>query len=60
MLGKRFNRGGGYGIEIHICFTFQGHVKGIVWLKKKIEDAKKMVQSRIEKWMERILQNNIT
>ena len=34
---------------------FQGYVKGIVWVKKKIEDAQKMVQSRIEKCMNNAL-----
>ena len=49
VLGKRVNRGAGYGLEILVCFIFKGHVKGIAWVKKKIEDAEKMVQSRIEK-----------
>ena len=53
VLGKRVNRGAGYGLEIPVCFIFQGHVKGIAWVKKKIEDAEKMVQSRIEKWYTR-------
>ena len=26
VLGKRGNRGAGYGLEIHICFAFQDHV----------------------------------
>ena len=55
VLGKRVNRGAGYGLEISVCFIFQGHVKGIAWGKKKIEDAEKMVQSRIEKCMKNTL-----
>ena len=39
----------GHGLEIPLCFIFQVHVKGIVWVKKKIKDAEKMVQSCIEK-----------
>ena len=55
VLDKRVNRGAGYGLEIPVCFMFQGYVKGIVWVKKKIEDAQKMVQSRIEKCMNNAL-----
>ena len=49
VLGKRVNCDAEYGLEIPVCFIFQGHVKGIAWIMKKIEDAEKMVQSRIEK-----------
>ena len=49
VFGKRVNRGAGYVLEIPVCFTFQSHVKGIAWVKKKIKDAEKMVQFRIEK-----------
>ena len=49
VLSKRVNHGAGYGLEIPVCFIFQGHFKGIAWVKKNIEDAEKMVQSRIEK-----------
>ena len=57
VLGKRVNRGAGYSFEIHVCFIFQGHVKEIAWVKNKnkIEDAEKMVQSRIEKCMKNAL-----
>ena len=48
VLGKSVSCGAGYGLEIHVCFTFQGHVKGIAWVKKKIEDAYIMVQFCIE------------
>ena len=55
VLGKRVNRGAAYGLEIPVCFICQGHVKGIAWVKKKIEDPEKMVQSRIEKCMKNAL-----
>ena len=55
VLDKRVNLGAGYGLEIPVCFMFQGYVKGIVWVKKKIEDTQKMVQSRIEKCMNNAL-----
>ena len=55
VLGKRVNRGAGYGLEMPLLFIFQGHVEGIAWGKKKIEDAEKMVQSRIEKSMKNVL-----
>ena len=55
VLGKRVNRGAGYGLQIPICFIFQGHVKGIAWVKKEIEDAEKMVRSRIKKCMKNAL-----
>ena len=55
VLGKRVNRGAGYSFEIHVCFIFQGHIEGIAWVKNKIEDAEKMVQSRIKKCMKNAL-----
>ena len=55
VLGKRVNRGAGYGLEVPVCFIFQDHVKGIAWVKKKIERAEKMVQSRIKKCMKNAL-----
>ena len=48
VLSKRVNHGAGYGLEIPVCFI-PVCFKGIAWVKKKIEDAEKMVQSRIEK-----------
>ena len=51
VLGKGVNRGIGYGLEIPVCFIFQGHAKGIAWVRKKIVDAEKMVQFRLEKCM---------
>ena len=55
VLDKRVNAGAGYGLESPVCFIFQGHVKGIAWVKKKIKDTEKMIQSRIEKCMKNAL-----
>ena len=52
-LSKRVDRGAGYGFEIPICFIFQGHIKGITWVNKEIEE--KMVPSPIEKCMKNAL-----
>ena len=35
VLGKTVNPGTGYGLEIPVCFIFQGHAKGIAWVKRK-------------------------
>ena len=43
ILGKRVNRNAGYGLEIPVCFIFQGHIKEKAWVKKKIKDAEKMI-----------------
>ena len=42
-----------YGFEIPLCFVFQGHVKGVEWIKKKIDEAEKKVQTRFEKCMKK-------
>ena len=34
--GKRLNRGAGYSLEIPVSYTFNGHEKGIEWIKSKI------------------------
>ena len=47
------NCGAGYGLEFPACFIFQIHVKGIAWVKKKIEE--RMFQSRVEKCMKNAL-----
>ena len=59
VLGKRITRGAGYGFEIPVCFILPGHIKGIAWVKKKIKDAEKMIQSRMEKCMKNALWNDI-
>ena len=55
VLGKRVNRSLGYGLEIPVCFNFQGHFKRIEWVRKRIKNAEKMVQSRIKKCMKNAL-----
>ena len=55
VLFEKVNRAEGYDLEIPVYFIFQGHVKRIAWVKKKIEDTEKMVQSRIEKCMKNAL-----
>ena len=49
VLVKRVNRCAGYGLKISVCFFFQGHIKGVEWIKK-IDEAEKKVQARFEKW----------
>ena len=34
--GKRLKKGAGYGLEIFVIFTFNGHEKDIEWIKSKI------------------------
>ena len=48
---KGSTTGARYGQEIPACFFFQGHIKGIEWIKKKIGEAEKKVQARFEKCM---------
>ena len=49
VLGKRVNLGAaGQSLEIAVCFVFQDHVKGVEWIKKKIDEAEKKVQVRFE------------
>ena len=57
VLDKMVKRGAGYGLEIPVCFVFQGHVKGVHWRKKKIDEAEKKVQARFEKCMKNAVWN---
>ena len=34
-LGSNVNRGAGYGLEIPVCFIFQGRAKGVEWAREK-------------------------
>ena len=36
--GKRENRGGGYGLEIPVKYTFLGPNKGIEWIEKRVTE----------------------
>ena len=42
--GKRLNRGAGYGLEIPLIYTFNGHEKAIEWTKSKIQEDIKLEQ----------------
>ena len=43
--GKRLNRGTGYGFEIPVIYTFNGHEKAIERIKSKIQEELKLEQS---------------
>ena len=49
VLSKKINRGVEYGLQIPIYFVFQGHEKGVEWIKKKIDEAEKKVQTHSKK-----------
>ena len=36
--GKRVNRGGGYGLEIPVKYTFLGPNKAIEWIEKRVTE----------------------
>ena len=42
---KRLNTGVGYGLEIPVIYTFNGHEKSIEWIKSKIQEDVKLEQS---------------
>ena len=37
--GKRLNRGAGYGLEIPVIYTFNGHEKVSEWIKELKENV---------------------
>ena len=43
--GKRLNRGAGYGLEISVIYTFDGHEKVFEWIKSKIQEDIKLERS---------------
>ena len=45
MKRKRLNKGAGYGLEIAIIHTFNGHEKANEWIKSKIQEDIKLEQS---------------
>ena len=49
VVGKRMNRGGGYGLEIPVAYRFNGPEKLVKWLIKKIKPSEKslIVKCRI-------------
>ena len=49
VVGKRLNRGGGYGLEIPVIYRFYGQEKLANWLIKKIEAVKKELECEVSK-----------
>ena len=49
VLGKRVNRGSGYGLEIPVKYRYYGQEKLIQWLAKKLEVVKKELECKISK-----------
>ena len=49
VMGKRVNRGGGYGLEIPIKVRLEGNSKAVAWAKKKIESLYKSHYDRVKK-----------
>ena len=43
--GKRLNRGAGYGLEIPVIYTLNGHEKAFEWIKSKIQEDIKLERS---------------
>ena len=36
VMGKKVNRGGGYGLEIQVCYKVMGPEKAVMWIKNKL------------------------
>ena len=49
VVGKRVNRGGGYGLEIPVIYRFDGPEKLVKWLIKKIEAVRKGLDHKVLK-----------
>ena len=49
VLGKKVNRGSGYGLEIPVKYRYYGREKLIQWLAKKLEAVKKELECKISK-----------
>ena len=49
VVGKRLNRGGGYGLEIPVFYRFYGKEKTIMWLTKKLKAINDELQCKISK-----------
>mgnify|MGYP001792401175 CR=1 FL=1 len=49
VVGKRVNRGGGYGLEIPVVYRFNGPEKLVKWLIKKIEAVRKELDCKVSK-----------
>ena len=48
-VGKRFNHGGGYSLEIPVINCFYGQEKLLNWLIKKAEALKKELECKVSK-----------
>ena len=49
VVGKRLNRGEGYGLKIPVICRFYGQEKLVNWLIKKIEAVKKELECKVSK-----------
>ena len=49
VLGKRVNRGSGYGLESPVKYRYYGQEKLIQWLAKKLKAVKKELECKIYK-----------
>ena len=49
VIGKRVNRGAGYGPEISVTYTLCGPQKSIEWLKKAVEREIKLTNDMKKK-----------
>ena len=52
VLGKRVNRGGGFGLEIPVEYRLQGHAQAIEWCKKRINEKCKKDRKHVHKMVE--------
>ena len=49
--GKRINRAGGYGLEIHVQYRFTGPAKALRQMIKKLEKVEKEMNKCVEKFL---------
>ena len=52
VIGKRVNRGGGYGLEIPVRYHIEEPPKAILWPKKRTIEAVNVVEEKVKKFME--------
>ena len=51
IVGKRLNRGGGYGLGILVKYCFYGQENTVQWLAKKLETTNKDLECKISKYL---------
>ena len=51
IVGKRLNRGGGYGLGILVKYCFYGQENTVQWLAKKLETTNKDLACKISKYL---------